>query len=418
MEVQVSTQDLVLCLSEAIDLISPSLSHHHRLVAGVAWQFCDELGLSQAEKKEILYACAVHDVGALSESEKNHLLHLDYEEDESHAKKGYLFFREFQPFADVAEFIRYHHSHWNHTLQFDCSKNKIRVAANIIYISDRIAVSINANRNILSQAEGITAKILSFGERLFSKELLETFLNLSKREAFWLNIVTYSLKEIFMRNIVANGDDKVDNYQFIKIFSRIIDFRSNFTATHSSGVAATAKAMAYKAGFSELDQEKIEIAGFVHDLGKLAVPTEILEKRGSLLKEEYSYIRAHTYYTDFILSRIENFDDIRQWASQHHEKLNGTGYPFHLEGEQLSTGSRIMAVSDVFVALFEDRPYRKGMEKNRAIDIIQNMANSALDEQIVQLLINNFDFINDSRIQAQVAAASEYNEFEEEFLHS
>lgn len=413
MDIRVSTQNLVLCLSEAIDLISSSLSDHHKLVAATVCQICEEMGLPAEDKRDIIYASALHDVGALSESEKVGLVQMNYEMDDGHAKKGSLFFRDFEPFSDVAKYILYHHTNWNPAWEFDYSKNKVYIASNILFLADRIAVSIHLNRGILSQRESITEVILRFGKKFFAEELLEIFLKLSSREAFWLNIVTYSLEDIFRRFIPSSLDKTVDNYQFIRIFSRIIDFRSTFTATHSSGVAAAAKALAQLAGFSEENQEKIEIAGFVHDLGKLAVPSEILEKNGSLSKEEFSRILAHTYYTDFLLSKLEDFDDIRHWAAQHHEKLDGSGYPFHLCGEQISVGSRIMAVSDVFTALFEDRPYRKGMEKETALGIIRNMSGKALDAEIVQLLFDNFEYVNTCRIQAQTSAAEEYGRFKE-----
>lgn len=413
MQIEVSTQSLVLCLSEAIDLISPSLSHHHRLVTGVAWQFCNELGLPQADKREILYACALHDVGALSEDELHQIVDGIYESADEHAQRGALFFRELPPFSKIAEYIRQHHTHWDPAAKFDFNENPNKIAANIIYLCDRIAVSIRIDQNILSQSSAIIQMILNMGEKYFAHDLLEVFQRLAEKEVFWLNIVSYSLKDIFNANISPEYDDKIDNYQLIKIFSRIIDFRSPFTATHSSGVAATSRALAEVAGFSEDDQGKMEIAGFVHDLGKLAVPTGILEKNGPLNPEEFRYIRTHTYYTHYILSAIENFDDIRQWASQHHERLDGSGYPFHLKGNELSKGARIMAVADVFVALLEPRPYRASMEKIPALNIIQSMADKALDRAIIQLLIENFEYINLCRIQAQSVAAQEYRAFQE-----
>ncbi|OQA12619.1 MAG: Cyclic di-GMP phosphodiesterase response regulator RpfG [bacterium ADurb.Bin363] len=162
----------------------------------------------------------------------------------------------------------------------------------------------------------------------------------------------------------------------------------------------------------------MKVAGYLHDLGKLAVPTEILEKPGSLSYEDFSIVRSHTYYTYRTLENIAEFDIINNWASFHHERMDGRGYPFHLKKQDLSLGSRIMALADVFTALSEDRPYRKGMSPDRAMKIIEEMANnSSLDKNILSLLRDHFDEINTCRTYAQEAARKEYKDFEEIILN-
>jgi len=95
----------------------------------------------------------------------------------------------------------------------------------------------------------------------------------------------------------------------------------------------------------------MEIAGYFHDLGKLRVPKEILEKPGKLSTEEFNIIKSHTYHTYRILSHIPNFETINWWASFHHERLNGSGYPFRINAFNFPLGSRIMAIADVFTLL-------------------------------------------------------------------
>jgi len=105
-------------------------------------------------------------------------------------------------------------------------------------------------------------------------------------------------------------------------------------------------------------------------------------------------------------------DVINTWASFHHERLNGKGYPFHYKGEDLSLGSRIMAVADVSTAITEDRPYRKGMASNEALQVLGQMAgDSVLDSNAVSSLRLHYDEINSIRIVAQAAVSKEYQEF-------
>jgi HD-GYP domain-containing protein (c-di-GMP phosphodiesterase class II) len=199
---------------------------------------------------------------------------------------------------------------------------------------------------------------------------------------------------------------------FSKMFSQIIDFRSSFTATHSKGVTATSTALARLSNFSDTECKMMEVAGYLHDLGKLSVPAEILEKPAGLTTDEFDIIRGHTYFTYKILSNVANLDTINSWASFHHECLDGSGYPFHLKEDGLSLGSRIMAVSDIFTAITEDRPYRKGMTKTESLKIVETMAkNNKIDADIVSVLKLNYDETNSARIIAQNEASIEYKEF-------
>ena len=155
----------------------------------------------------------------------------------------------------------------------------------------------------------------------------------------------------------------------------------------------------------------MEIAGNLHDVGKLVVPRSILEKNGKLDDEEFSIIREHPYYTRLIFMDIEGFEDIADWAGFHHEKLNGHGYPFHFGREELDLGSRIMAVADIFSAITEDRPYRKSMEKEQVIAILREDAQrELLSQRLVELLIGHYDPINAQRDTESKAASRKYQE--------
>jgi len=125
------------------------------------------------------------------------------------------------------------------------------------------------------------------------------------------------------------------------------------------------------------------------DLGKLIVPSEIIEKNGELTAAEFKVVKQHTFYTYRLLKRIEGLGSIPEWASFHHERLDGSGYPFRIQGSNLNIGSRIMAVSDIFQALTEDRPYRKAFSISKALKIIDEMQQeSKLDAEIITVLKN------------------------------
>ncbi|MEA4933762.1 MAG: HD domain-containing protein, partial [Lawsonibacter sp.] len=200
-----------------------------------------------------------------------------------------------------------------------------------------------------------------------------------------------------------------DLIDLARIYSYLIDFRSPFTATHSASVAKVAQKLAELLHFSSTDCKKMLAAGYLHDLGKLTVDNAILEKQSALEPEEFDVIRSHTYYTYYLLDNIAGLDDLKRWAAYHHERLNGTGYPFHIGEDRLCLGSRIMAVADVFSALQEKRPYKEPMSQKETTTILNNMVkNKSLDPYIVGTILENFPVFAKTCMHAGEQAEMEY----------
>jgi HD-GYP domain-containing protein (c-di-GMP phosphodiesterase class II) len=200
---------------------------------------------------------------------------------------------------------------------------------------------------------------------------------------------------------------------FSRLICRLIDFKSEFTASHSSGVAAIAVQLAKLAGFSRYERRLIEIAAYLHDLGKLAIPSEILEKQDALTEDEWFIMRSHVYFTYQALEPFGMLRAVSSWGSLHQERLNGTGYPFGLMADDLPLGSRIMAVADVFTALTEDRPYRKGMNPESTTAVLQVMVDAdELDKNLVNLVFKHYEEMNQMRDTAQKEAIREYHAFQ------
>jgi HD-GYP domain-containing protein (c-di-GMP phosphodiesterase class II) len=144
-------------------------------------------------------------------------------------------------------------------------------------------------------------------------------------------------------------------------------------------------------------------------LGKVAIPNSILEKSGKLTDEEFAVMRQHTYVTHTVLNSIGGIQQIAEWAAFHHERLDGSGYPFHLTSKHLGIGSRIISIADVFTALAEDRPYRKGMNKNDVMPILKDLGNKRLlDIRIIELLDANYEQIHLATSEAQEKAMYTY----------
>jgi HD-GYP domain-containing protein (c-di-GMP phosphodiesterase class II) len=409
---QLTLFDLAICLSDACDLVSPSLGNHHKQVAYMASRIGAEMGLDDDAQKDLVLAGAVHDIGALSLSERLDNLRFETTHVNVHAEVGYSLLRLFKPLERLAKIVRYHHHHWAEENSGESDK-RVLIESDIIHIADRVSALIDHEKEVLGQAGAIRAEIAAGCGQSFRPDVHDAFVAVSHKEYFWLDAVSPTIYRILRRQtrMKTLSLDLSQLHELAALFARIIDFRSRFTATHSAGVAATAEALANATGFSRRECEHMRIAGLLHDLGKLAVPREVLEKAGKLDESEFDLIRAHTYHTYRILDTLDDFDILNTWAAFHHERLTGGGYPFHHGADVLSLGSRIMCVADVFTATAEDRPYRPGMKPLEVRDILRSMVKSgALDGAVVDILERNVESISAARLHAQDESGRLYKE--------
>lgn len=413
-EPQIPLFDLILAISYAMDLINPKVVDHHSKVAYIAACIGNEINPAQEERNNLIIAGLLHDIGAFSLKERLEIMKFEMDNPSRHSELGYKLAKTFEPFAGVADIIRFHHISWNNGETQECNGIKIPFQSHILHLADRISVLVNTKVEVLGQVGEIKEKIQKLRGKVFHPEVVDAFIELSDKEYFWLDIISPMLNDLLYRmsnlpKVEMNMDSLID---LVKLFARIIDFRSPFTATHSSGVAASAESLGKMAGFSERECKMLKMAGFLHDLGKLAVPGEILEKPAKLSREEFNIIRIHTFYTYRILEKIGLVGILNTGAAFHHERLDGSGYPFHLDKSSLSLQARIFAIADVFTAITEDRPYRVGMNSEKAMKVLKTMAvNNGLDGELVSLLERNYDKVNEIRIAAQLRAKDEYDVF-------
>ena len=218
---------------------------------------------------------------------------------------------------------------------------------------------------------------------------------MAARETFWLMLDSRHLSRYIMEMEMKSKPLVTDKNTFLevaRIFADIVDAKSTFTAEHSLGVARLARFIGSLAGLSEDKQDMLEAAGLLHDIGKLNIPDDILEKPGPLSEEERSVMMRHSFESYQILRRISGFERIAQWVSFHHEALAGTGYPFHKDLKGLTIEARIVAVADVFQALSQKRPYRDSLFPQEIMTIMADMVESGvLDTKLVALTKSNIE---------------------------
>lgn len=408
----ISLKDTLISFIESIDLFNYLLKNHQRRVAIIAYNLGIAAHLSQEELHDLVFAAALHDIGALTVAERDTLIDMDVENPRHHEIVGSAMLSVFPPFKKISEIINHHHIKYS-DMDDLYSYDTIPRECFYLHLADRIEILIQPNSPIISQIPNIIAKINSYKGTLFAPWCVDSFNEASSTETFWLDIEHISLDHLLHQVDSINKEVVLDDANLehlATIFSRIVDFRSHFTASHSVSVGAVAAEIGKIMFLSPSTCNKLKIAGLLHDIGKLAVPTEIIEKDGPLDPNEYSQIKSHSYYTYAILSKIDGLEDICTLASMHHERLDGSGYPFHIDALGFTLELEILAYADIFTSLCENRPYRLGKADRDVLSILTSFAPMLLSFEIYYVIANNFQWLNTVRIEAQKNSLQFYHD--------
>jgi HD-GYP domain-containing protein (c-di-GMP phosphodiesterase class II) len=179
----------------------------------------------------------------------------------------------------------------------------------------------------------------------------------------------------------------------VRSLAKSIDARDPYTQYHSERVSKISSILAKKLNLSGKQIKEIEIAGHLHDIGKLGIPDNILLKEGNLTEEEKKIMETHPCIGENIIKDIQLPWDIKDLIKHHHEKHNGTGYPDKLAKEDIPFGAQIIALADFYDALTTDRPYRKALTHNETIAKIENLRNKHFNSEILDAFLEIADQI-------------------------
>jgi putative nucleotidyltransferase with HDIG domain len=205
--------------------------------------------------------------------------------------------------------------------------------------------------------------------RWFDPALVDAFGAIRRDRDFWAALAAPDVSAWEPpERVVAVDEARLD--RIAEAFARVVDAKSPYTARHSERVAELAVGAAAVLGFGAVGLRDLRRAALLHDIGKLAISNRILDKPGKLTEDEFAKVREHPLYSLRILERAPCFASIAWIAAAHHERLDGSGYPFGLSAETLTTPMRVLAVADVYEALTAERPYREALAHETAIEIL------------------------------------------------
>ncbi len=278
----INLSNLLLSFSDALDLASSELSLHQVRTAFISWEISKAAKLPPDLTEQLFIAALFHDVGALTPEDKLNLHRNEVENVQPHCILGEAFIDQVLMFKPSAKIVRLHHKPWRDYEQTSC--DPLMFQSQVLCLADSVERSLERSRYILHQGPDILSTVCGWSSKLIHPEVVDIFRSIATREDFWLDLVSPRLYSLLLHNGPCRGTELPisDLMPISEMFRNLIDFRSPFTATHSSGVAATASRIANFLGLTETEVELMEVAGNLHDLGKMVVPSSILNKPDEL----------------------------------------------------------------------------------------------------------------------------------------
>ncbi len=407
------SRSLIYALAEVLDLVGIDDVGHGRRVGIMAAQCGTHHGLSLESITFLFDLGLLHDIGVSSTQVHHSLLAtFDWPEAQTHCDLGFDRLQGFGPLQPFALPVLHHHTPWSRLVELALAPD-IAWQANLIYLVDRVdalALRHHAQGGLLAATPGIREAIRQRSGTTFSPELVDLFLDASRAESFWLLLEPRAAQGFLsdmQRQSPTFATSPEDLRRLALIFSSIVDAKSPFTVEHSLGVAGVARLLAKRQGLSEASCIKVEIAGLLHDIGKLRVPDEILDKPSGLDLQERRIINTHSFETFQILRHLHGFEEIAPWAAYHHEEPEGRGYPFHLDALTLPIEARLLRVADIFQAMVQDRPYRQGLTLAEALAFLEDLVRAGrLEPQLVSLVRSCGDEVMAAALPGRQPAAS------------
>lgn len=379
-------------------------THQHAVRVGESCAIiAEKLGLEPERIQQIYFAGLIHDIGKIAIDisllrQKRKLTPDEFRQVQKHSAIGSRIAAVLPELSDLSFWIRWHHEKWDGSGYPDGLAG-VQIPAEVQIISavdcfdslqtprlDRDRISADEAEEIIRQQRGtafnpvivdIISEMIARGEitpgRSSDKfiEVKEKYINRTYRKP---------------SDDKWSGIGMTGMYPILRLFARVIDAKHEYTQGHSTRVSILSRYIAQKAGFSTDDIIKVEVAGLLHDAGKISIPHEVLDKRNIPDTAEWEIIRNHPVHSYNILKNIHMMSEIALITKQHHERLDGSGYPGGEVENQIGVLAQIIAISDSFDAMTSERSYRKRQNTEAAYREISDGAGTIYNREFSKIL--------------------------------
>ncbi|MDR2668923.1 MAG: HD domain-containing protein [Desulfovibrio sp.] len=378
----IRVDQLIRAVATALDIIESELfgvrTNHGKRVAVLCAAMGRRLGMSESAVAALTTCALFHD-SALTE----YMLYLTEQSGKAGLYLHCIYGQrnvDLLPLPDNAEgLVLYHHERADGAGAFGRGEGEFPVGAALIAAADTLDVHFPLQNMSGKYLEKLRAHVASEAGKAFTRDAVEAALDVldgDMLEQLRDEHILETAEKLIPPWFAGMEDAAV--YRLAALAARIIDYKSVFTKQHSMQIANRAWLMAGYCNYTPEGRAQLYLAAALHDLGKLATPLHILEKPGALTGAEFEIIKNHARGTHDLLGTVGGLEDVCRWASEHHEKLDGKGYPFGRGADDLDYNSRLLCCLDIYQGVCEARPYHASRGHKETMEILMGMADKGL----------------------------------------
>lgn len=388
---QLTNEQLYEILIRSLNRVNDLLVGHGERVAYGMMRLLEQDGrFSEEEIGQIVWTVLFHDIGNFRKTDTWNLVQLENDDGYSHATYGYVFLKAFFPFAQYTPIVRYHHS-------TDAEIEQAAIAEKLKWAIRCLRAVDSTDLYFLNVPHVTEEKVNTF----FRKRMRRLFPDdpMWEKQVVWLVRDAEEIHNALLHRVSRLRITHDEQEALLRTLVCAMDFRSHYTALHCTMMVVVSDMLAEYFGLDAQARNDIHVGAMLHDLGKIAIPLEILESSGKLDGRAWDIMKSHVTITEDILKGYVS-DDILQIAIRHHETLDGAGYPRGICGAQLTLPQRIVAVGDIVSALSEERSYKPAFPLQEVLNILRQMGDAGkICNAVIGMLETHLDEVYQAVLQ-------------------
>ncbi|MBD5401316.1 HD domain-containing protein [bacterium] len=387
----ISSKDVNEIIRKTLGIINNKIMNHGEITGYILYKMMEyentytEQHYTEQELVDYTMLGILHDIGLYKEDNVKNVSDFETKNLWPHSIYGFLFLKYLSPVGDRAEVVLYHHLDYNrHNL----------IQSRYLHIIEMLSLADKMDTFLHLKDERLEPEYFAkYRDIKFSGAALDLFHKAEERYGITENLVNGKYREELDVLLAKRAFSEQYKRGFLEMLVYTIDFRSEHTVIHTLATVNFAEQLGRLARLSGKDLRDLHYGALLHDLGKIAIPLNILESTGRLNDEEMKIMKAHVRITEMILEGVVD-DAVLQIAVRHHEKLDGTGYHKGLKAEDLTLAQQIIAVADILSALHGKRSYKDAFSKEKILEIMNGDADRGkINRNVVTSLERNYDKI-------------------------
>lgn len=387
----ISSKDVNEIIRKTLGIINNKIMHHGEITGYILYKMMEyenaytDQHYTEQELVDYTMLGILHDIGLYKEDNVKNVSDFETKNLWPHSIYGFLFLKYLSPMGDKAEIVLYHHLDYN---RHSMIQSRYMHIIDMLSLADKMDTFLHLKDEKLGQDY-----FARYRDIKFSGAAMDLFQKAEKRYGITENLVNGKYREELDVLLAKRAFSEQYKRGFLEMLVYTIDFRSEHTVIHTLATVNFAEQLGRLSRVSGKDLRDLHYGALLHDLGKIAIPLNILESTGRLSDDEMKVMKAHVRITEMILEGVVD-DAVLQIAVRHHEKLDGTGYHKGLSAADLTLPQQIIAVADILSALYGKRSYKEAFSKEKILDIMNSDADRGkINKNVVTSLERNYDNI-------------------------